>query len=151
MIYSFDTGAFVEFGKHMPPDIAVSLWDLFHEMGKAKTLVVSEEVKDELQRQEDAVAKWVSDRPNLIVPSGEIQGIAAEIIRNHDIVDSESTKNQADPWVIALAEARDGSVVATEKRRKPGAHLVGIPDVCDAREIPYYRHLDFLRHEGIKF
>ena len=154
MIYSFDTGPFVEFNKGMPIDICVSLWAKFDEMGKDGTLVVSEEVKVELDEghTDDPARVWLSERPDLIVPSGEVQDIQASILRDHPtLVDPEQTRsNHADPFVIAVAEFKGAAVVATEAHKNKGAPWDKIPDVCKARGIPYYRHLDFLRKQGIK-
>ena len=59
-------------------------------------------------------------------------------------------RNRADPFVIALAELRGATVVTgegsdgTERRPK-------IPYVCQQRDIPCIRFLQFIQDEGWTF
>ena len=150
MTYSLDTGVLIKFNDTMPHDIVPGLWSQLDNMIKAKKIFISEEVKAELtEHHNDFAATWIKSHSSLLVKTADIQDLANEVIQNHNIVDVNSIYNQADPYVIAAGEHNGSAVVSTEKHAKAGAPLLKIPDVCDARGLDYFMHLDFLRDAKI--
>ena len=134
----------------MPPDIVESLWPILETMAEEERLFVSEEVKDELRRKDDGLYRWVMDHRHMVVPSVEVEEVTIPIIQEHSLVDPNTTRNQADPWVIGVALARNAHVVSSESFAHADARLVKIPDVCQALGVECHRHRDFLRHAGIR-
>jgi len=67
-----------------------------------------------------------------------------------NLVSVLSGKSQADPFVIALAKARDAMVVTAES---PTGNLRGpkIPDVCRAEGIEWGSFVEVLKREGWSF
>jgi hypothetical protein len=66
------------------------------------------------------------------------------------LADPESTRNRADPFVIALAQVAHATVV-TEELPSQKASKVSIPDVCRALEVPCTDVYGFVRAEGWTF
>ena len=153
MTFSFDSSSLVRYNREMPIDIFESVWQWLADLANDGDMLVAEEVLIELRdgHPGDPVLKWISDRPEIIVPSGEVQEEAALIINNYQIIEPDSTKNQADPWVVAVAQAREAGVVGNERYRRGKSPRDRIPDVCVDLGINYFMHHDFMRHHGKKF
>jgi len=72
MAYCFDTSALIEcWSRSYPPDVFPGLWVKLDELVTQQEVLCPEEVRIELARQEDELAKWVKVRPQLFVPLGE--------------------------------------------------------------------------------
>jgi hypothetical protein len=103
----------------------------------------------ELERKDDEIHKWVKARESMIVSIDEkIQGHAGHLMLKYPrLVDTKKNRSGCDPWVIALAQARDLTVVTAEKASssllKPK-----IPDVCRDLGVPCIEIIDFFRQQG---
>lgn len=75
MAYCFDTSAFLEcWTRYYPPDIFPGLWDKLSDLAAYKQIVAPEEVRRELEKQEDDLTLWVQQRPHIFVPlDGAVQ------------------------------------------------------------------------------
>ena len=115
-------------------------------------LVAIEEVRHELERKDDEVLAWAKSQNGLFVPiDEEIQRAVTEILRDHEkLIDTRRGRSGADPFVIALAQVRNLTVLTDEKptgsRNRPH-----IPDVCIALGIPYLNTLELIRKHGWSF
>lgn len=150
MKFSLDTSGILDaWVRHYPPDVFPTIWSHLDAAVSSGQIVVIEEVVIELERKADDVYAWVKGREAMIIPiDSEIQAHVADIMsRFPRLVDTKKNRSGCDPWVIALARARQMAVVtaekATGKPQKPK-----IPDVCKELGIPCVEIIDFFREQG---
>jgi hypothetical protein len=110
---------------------------------------VVDEVYAELKRKDDSVYQWVKGREAIVVPIDEqIQEYLVEIMKKYPrLVDTKRNRSGCDPWVIALAKARNLSVVTAEK---VSGSLIKpkIPDACKDMGLPCIEVIEFFRQQG---
>ena len=153
MRYSFDTSAFLNpWNRDYPPDIFGSLWEGFDDLIQSENLIATEEVLIELQRKDDAVYQWASRRRHMFVPLyGHIQQAAIGILAKYPrLIDNRRNRSGADPFVIALAQVEDCTVVTCETRTN-SLNRPHIPDVCDALNIRCIDVVGLIREQGWSF
>ena len=75
---------------------------------------------------------YLGARSGLFVPLDEAQMTAvAEVVRAcPGLVDEEAERGRADPFVVALARVRGGTVVTRERPRRASSAPFRIPDAC---------------------
>jgi hypothetical protein len=109
----------------------------------------TEEVRVELQRQDDEVLQFVKGVEDLFVPIDEpIQHEVRAILRDHPRL-IHAGRSGADPFVIALATMNDAAVVCEEGRGKRGTPK--IPDVCEALGIPFLKLYQLVIEQGWEY
>jgi len=164
-IYSVDASALIEMKDTYPYRRFRPMWDFLGGLGDGGRMLVTQPVRDECY---DAIFKeWFNTHPGMVVPFSQelnayVLALQDELDRNGlPLVDPGSTKNQGDPFVIALAlmvegrdvnelrtrSARTCHVVSYERRRKPGARLAKVTDVCDHYGLQCLRWLGVLEVE----
>lgn len=152
MDYCFDTSALIEcWSRSYPPDIFPGLWLKLDELIAQQQVLCPEEVRVELARQDDDLAKWVNARPRLFVELDDAMQLAtSEVLAQHPLL-MKATKNRngADPFVIATARVRSLTVVTEEQGGS--ATKPKIPSVCQALGVPCVSVLRFLREQGWSF
>ncbi len=118
---------------------------------KQEEILIIDEVADELARKDDGIFKWVKNHEHIVVPIDEnIQQILASIMKAHPrLVDTKKNRSGCDPWVIALAQARNLTVV-TGERGTGRIEKPKIPDVCKALGIPCIEIVEFFRKLGLR-
>lgn len=149
MKYSFDTSAFINsWWKYYPPDVFPSLWQQLDGLAASGILIASDEVLAELERKDDEVHDWVSERSHIIVPLNEtIQSVVLDILAEYPrLVDNRRNRSQADPFVIALAHVEECAVVTYETRSN-SLDRPRIPDVCDEMGIEVMDLLGVIREQ----
>jgi len=152
MKYNFDTSALINpWRNHYPPDRFPSLWNHIDKMIQSGEIVATEMVYHELKQKDDALLKFVKERDKMFIEVDERQQEHVRTIVNYfpQWIDPNSTKDQADPFVVALAIQQDLIVVTDEQMPPPGK--VKIPKVCNTFGVECLSVLDFLRHEDIVF
>lgn len=152
MTYCFDTSVLIEcWSRSYPPDVFPGLWVKLDESITQQEVLCADEVRVELERQEDDLARWIKVRPQLFVPLDDaIQRATSEILAGHPLL-MKATKNRngADPFVIATAQVR-GLTVVTEEKGGTDAKPK-IPSVCAAVRVPCVNVLSFIRDQGWSF
>jgi uncharacterized protein DUF4411 len=151
--YSIDTSSLVEaWHRRYPVDVFPALWDGIDRLISSPRLLASDEVFQEIKKKDDDLYEWVKARPGLFRPlDREIQAAVREVLRRFPrLINTQRGRNQADPFVIALAQVEHGTVVTNE------VHLGSIdrpriPDVCDALGVPCINVLGLIRREGWRF
>ncbi|PKB63446.1 MAG: hypothetical protein BZY80_07175 [SAR202 cluster bacterium Io17-Chloro-G2] len=148
--YSIDTSSIIHARRRAyPPDIFPSLWDRIEGLIQEHTLVATEEVLHELERQDDEIYRWASRQTEMFIPiDREIQPIVSGILLQHpNLIDVRRNRSGADPFVIALAIHR-GSTVVTQEVPTNHPSRPHIPDVCAAVSIPCINILQLIREQG---
>lgn len=149
--YSFDTSAIINGRRDIfLPETFGFVWEGIEQMVLDGSVRAVDEVKYELNRKDDGASQWAKRCKKMFVPlDHDIQratiGILAEYPRLLGAGGSGS-RNGADPFVIALAHARSGTVVTQETPRnitKPR-----IPDVCNAVGVPWMTLPQFVNTQG---
>ena len=119
-------------------------------MIEAQEILSVDEVKREVRRKDDDVAKWVLAQRSLFVSlEHDIQKATKEVLAACPrlVAQHGANRNAADPFVVGLALARGGTVVTQEtpanSSRKPR-----IPDACIAVHVPWMTLPDFVDVQG---
>jgi hypothetical protein len=150
--YCLDTSALIEpWVRHYPVDLFPRLWDALADLAQRHVICAPVEVRREIERQSDGLSKWAKKLPVLSEEADAAQmRLVRDIVNEHPgLVKPNSTKSQADPFVIAMAEANRVPVIAYETRAKRDA-APKIPNVCDARRISTVSFVEMLRAERVK-
>lgn len=136
MIYVFDNNSLSKL-KHFYPNVFRSLWEGLDALVQSGELISTKEVLNEMERgsPNTHVNSWLKDRKHLFTtPDATELSIVAQILSiphfQNLIGETQRLKGTpvADPFVIACAIARGGTVV-TEELYKPNA--AKIPNVCE--------------------
>jgi hypothetical protein len=167
-IYVVDTSSFIELGRKFGKykDILVSLWKGMENLARNGQLCapmkVYEDLNRETDKEKDMIRKWAEIHKQIL-----FRGIDAEqaialkgVIRKHpNWVNPETDKNEADPYVAALALAFRQCkqrkvidyqiVVVTEESADP--KRLKIPSVCSGYGIRSINLHDMFVEEGWKF
>lgn len=164
-LYSVDASAMYWLTLHMPSDVAPSLWALVAEWADEGRLLISDEIK----RETETLDEWKDffrERPRMVVSLAEMgeyfkafQNEAT--VHNIQLTRPNSTRDQGDPFVVALAlmlekrslaNLRDRTDpeaicrVVTYENKGPGRKK--IPDACQFYDIRYMRWAQVLKEEG---
>lgn len=149
MSYSVDTSALLDaWVRYYPPDVFDTLWQRLDGLVSNGRLLAIDEVRRELEKQDDELHKWLTARPSMIVAlDGEIQTRATPIINGFpSLTNTKSVMSgSADPFVIALAQERKLTVVTAEKSKPTKPR---IPDVCKALGVPCITLVELFRRES---
>jgi O-methyltransferase involved in polyketide biosynthesis len=151
--YSIDTSAILDgWIRYYPPDTFPGLWERMDELIAAGQLIATEEVLHELAKKDDDVHAWAKEREEMFIPiDDQIQPVVADILEQFEkLLDTRKNRSAADPFVIALAQIEDCTVVTGEKLTE-SLDRPNIPDVCRALDIPDFNLLQMMRNEGWKF
>jgi hypothetical protein len=152
MKYSIDTCSLVEpWRRAYPPDFLPNLWDadLPSLIGSGE-LRASQEVRIELEAQDDELLAWAKDQDDLFVevdPSIE-DAVKYVLAAYPTLVNAQTGRSGADPFVIALAQV-NGCTVVTEEKFRPTKPR--IPDVCGGLGIPCINTLQLILAEGWQY
>ncbi len=154
-MYSIDSGALIDaWVRKYPPDFLPSLWDAIHELADAGTIVSPEEVLFELQRGDDELFAWASDRRQMFFPpTADIQARVAHIVNTFPAFLPERAADGiwADPYVIALAQDVGRAVVTSELVAPDNARQTKIPNICDQLDVRCLTPLEFFLERGWRF
>jgi len=133
--YSIDTSSLINgFRLHYPYETFPRLWNNdLPSLVASGELRASEEVRVELDRQDDELVQWIDDYSDelFVEVDEEIQHEVRDILRSHTaLIHAGRGRSGADRFVIALAKINDCTVVTEDG--SGSAKNPKIPDVCDA-------------------
>ncbi len=156
MIYVFDTSSLRSL-QHFYPSVFKSIWDGLDTLIKHQTLTSTREVWNELERQNVSadVLAWAKQNKQIFTTpnAAELQFVATIFQISHFqslIGEQQRLKGTpvADPFVIACAKIKGGTVV-TEEILKP--HAAKIPNVCAHFNVPCIDLEKFMQQQGWAF
>jgi hypothetical protein len=149
--FSFDTSAFINGQRDLfRPTTFGPLWDTIAKMIEAQEILAVDEVKWEIRRKDDDVAKWVRAQRGLFVPlEHDIQKATKEVLTACPRLMAQhgANRNSADPFVVGFALARAGTVV-TQETPANSSRRPRIPDACIAVGVPWMTLPDFVDAQG---
>ena len=151
--YSLDTSSPLNGRRDLlPPGTFVTLWDNIELMIAVGDIQCVDEVRNELAKRDDVIHDWAKSQPELFVPlAADVQLAARDVLSVHPrLVGVGGGRNTADPFVIALARARNG-VVVTEETLSGNISKPRIPDVCGAMGVPWLNLVRFVQEQGWTF
>lgn len=152
-LYSFDTSAFIKGRRDLlPPDVFVTLWTKIEQAIAAGVIRASDEVWREVSKRDDTIKGWATSQSDLFVLlDHDIQTATRRILAEHPkLMGGGGGRNEADPFVIALACARAG-VVVTEETLSNSMDKPRIPNVCDALSVRCINLVQFVREQKWTF
>lgn len=156
MIYVFDTSSLSKL-KHFFPGVFKSVWTGLDALVLSGHLISTREVWNEIERGDvDAhTNQWLKQRKQIFTtPTGPELQFVAQIFQTRHFQALIGEKQRltgtpvADPFVIACAKVRGGTVV-TEERLKPQA--AKIPNVCEHFSVPCMDLETFMQQQGWSF
>jgi len=126
----------------------VHVWSKFDEWIEDGKLISSVAVKDELTSKDlEDFLKWARKHKEFFYPlTKEVQEKTTEVLAKYpNLIKIRGTGNSnADPFLVATALLRSGTIVTQEKREKNSKKICKIPNVCDGFGIPCIKLQDFL-------
>lgn len=152
MPYCFDTSALLQcWARYYPIDVFPGLWDRLATMIEDGEIQSPDEVGREIAKKDDGLNEWVKEHAQLLVPlDDETQRATAEVLGAFpELVKELSGRNQADPFVVALARVRSVTVVSEEKGGSQARPR--IPMVCEHFEVRCMDVVSFIRDRGWTF
>lgn len=158
--YCIDTNFLVDLWRRQyPPDIFSGLWKDIDKAFENGIIISTIEVHKELEdgSKKDELKIHMNTFKNLFVEiDSEQDKLAEEIINRYEkLVDYNKEGGGADPFVIALAEQRNLTVLTTEQLNNDFPHnsdKAKIPNVCKDRGIKYINSIpNFIREMGWKY
>lgn len=156
MIYVFDNSSFSTL-KHFYPDVFLSVWSGLDDLYKAKQLISTREVWNELKNgnPDQHINRWLTPRKDLFqTPTAAEMQFVAEILKIkhfHALIGKRQIldgKPVADPFLIACAKIHEATLVTEEQYK---AHAAKIPNVCEHFSIPCINLNEFMQQQGWSF
>ena len=151
--YSFDTNVYISIWRdHYPPDVFPGIYKVLKQMINGGIIKSTYPVQVELKRQRDEIYQHFTSFSNLFIePTKKEQNIVEKLVNNNRDFpkwgSGSSKKHLADPFVVALAEAYDLTVVTYET----GTNQNSIGRACEILDIEVYKFSEVLREEGFSF
>jgi hypothetical protein len=160
IIYIVDTSILIDIRRHYPiPD----LWKEIENLFKSNRIISHNFVYEEIIPQKlvgvDGFTEMISRYKNNFLSTTQKQiDLVAEIINIFPgLIDHNSSKNQADPYLVAIAvelseepddlfKKKEYIVVTSESKNKP----MKIPAVCDKYKIRSINLFEFFEENGWK-
>ena len=146
--YSIDTSALIDWWvRYYPPNAFGGLVPRLEQLIGNGQLWASREVRDELEKQNDACFRWAKEQVDLFVESdAPIQGVVSSLMGKYFNAEKpDKGIGGADPFVIALAAVQKPTPWVVVTGEKPGsADNPKIPWVCKNFEPQPIRTISFL-------
>lgn len=154
--YCLDTNILIEsWNKHYSMDLCPDYWKILDDLAKKDIIFCTVEVKREIEKMDDGLFSWVSERPHFFRElTEEVFSNLRKIYENPAhwrLVDSTKFRSVADPWVIAHAMAEGAVVVTKEAFETNSTKRIKIPNVCEALGVPWIDEFGFIAEVGIRF
>lgn len=155
--YSIDSSSLMDWqARYYPTDVFAGIVTRIDGMVAENRFLAPALVREEIGVVGTPDLKeWARSRSGLFVPTAELLAAARGIQgRFPGLIDPKAEFEEADAYVIALAQMRGGIVVTQEtsaaEKNKPKRSAY-IPDVCREMGIFCISFLGFIRREGWRF
>ncbi len=162
-VFCIDSSSFIYLHRFYPPGFSKDIWDefeeLFHNGRIISHIIVFEELTTR-SKKPDPLTKWILLKKQYFrgFTTAQAQHVAEIINQFPGLIDPQREKDEADPWLIAMAieeqaqsnlfcPERKVIVVSEESRNKPQK----IPAVCKHFGLDHLTLLQFCDYHGWKF
>jgi len=172
--YCFDSGAFLYMARNRypfyPRDVFPKLWEKVEVLVGNERLFICQEVFEEMsggrnkpatdKPNEDQLIAWLEEmksrHPSFVRKTDDnIQRYAENISRNYPMLVDQSRPKDADPYLVAHAQADDAVVVPQELLPKNSKvdpkFMKKVPNVCKHIGIECVDLVGFMRREQMVF
>jgi len=150
-VFCLDTSALINpWNIFYAPDVAPGYWSGIGRLLADARVVLSEEVREEIEKVDDGLRAWArSNVPRWHPLTDDVQEVVTQVMAAYPrLVDNRSNRSRADPFVIATAKVLAATVVTTEG---PGSeNRPTIPFVCSRMNVDCIGVLPFVREAGIR-
>lgn len=162
-VYCLDTSALFDAGiRWYPPETFHSFWDRLDSLIEAGRLKFPVVVAREATKKTHAVGQWVKkhqkDHPSAFVDLDSATQTSLRAISGKYPDWTAKGRNQADPIVVATAQANCWTVVTGEHpsvtlplAKPKKQHKMKIPNVCDEFNVEWIGIPDLIKNEGWSF
>lgn len=153
-MFVFDTSAYINGRKHhLPIETFPSVWDLIGQRMDDGVIISSSVVLQELSEQDDDIYKWAKARKAAFLePTAAVQAAAGSL---ESRMRPSQTRDLADPFVVALAQAEKFTVVTYEGQTFAGVPTKNwdrsMPGICRELGVPCSTLPECLRELGATF
>ena len=156
-LYAIDSSSLMDWqARHYPADIFPGVVDRMDELVGEGRLLAPALVREEVEKVgTSGLTAWMRSHAGIFIRTGDLME-RAQMIQGQfpGLLDPKSEYEEADAYVIALAQAENGTVVteetpASQKRNPRRTHF--IPDVCRDLGVPCINLLGLMRREGWRF
>ncbi|WKZ28995.1 MAG: DUF4411 family protein [Patescibacteria group bacterium] len=153
--YCLDACALIDFDKvRFPHDHFEVVWKELNSLVESGAMISPREVRREVVtevKEKDWVNKWASTRKQMFInPDEEQEKIVTLVLTKFPkMLNKYQSGPFADPWVVALAKARNLTVITSELPGGKGAWK--IPDICRELGVACFDITDLIRAENWKF
>jgi len=111
-LFCIDASTFITMDKYYPPNLLNDLWVEFDTLFDQGKIISHSIVFDEIttkSRYKDHLTKWILTKRNYFkgISKVQIQYVPQIIKKFPGLIDANREKDQADPWIIALAIEMD--------------------------------------------
>ncbi len=156
-LYSIDASSLMDWqARYYPVDVFSGLVERMGGLIRTQRLLAPALVREEIDKVgTTGLKQWVHGNRAIFVPTEDVLQ-QAQIVQGQfpGLLDAKGEFEEADAYVIALAQIHNGIVVtqetsAMENTKPKRTHY--IPDVCRDLGIPSINLLGLMRREGWKF
>lgn len=154
--YCLDTNAFIEpWNKYYSIESSPEYWQILDELAQKNIVFCTDQVKREIERNDDNLKEWLSKRSYFVKDETEkVQINVRKILAKFPhLISVGANRSMADPWVIAHAMSESATVVSKEIAVNPKqkTNKIKIPDVCKEFDVRCINDFVFNNEVGIKF
>lgn len=151
-IYCIDTSALITLSQDYPSDVFPSLWSGLEDMVENELIRAPNVVLEELSYKDDDIHIWARKHKSIFVrkTKGLLDEVKMVLREFPGLIDENLQREQADPYLVAMAKIDRLSLVTSEKM-KPRNEKPGIPNACEHFGIHCMGVLGFLREQNWRF
>lgn len=162
-VYCFDSSIFISLNRIQNYVPIPNVWQELENLFITGKIISHEFVYDEFnpeRKNPDFLAKWIKDKKDyfLGITDKQVELTAKILEKFPTLIDSENEKNQADPWMIALAIEKmeeitlfgQNTLVYVISQEKISSSK-RIPAVCREFKVPHMNLDAFLKDNGWHF
>ncbi len=132
MNYCLDSSALIDLHRRYPEDVFPAVWLWLDRLVREGRVWTCREVLTEVGRGDDQLEPWLKARQEIVVDlEPDVRAALIHVMGEcPGLHDPRSRRDEADPVVVALALARDMTVVHLETRSSIPDAKPKIPDAC---------------------
>jgi len=150
--YCIDTSALINLTRWYPRNNFPSLWEKIETLVSEGRLIAPNYVLKEIEQatdKKDELLKWAKKYKKMFARLEQEQlHSAQDIVKNNPLlIDKDKTIEDADPFVIALAIAKNAAIITDESKTNPNK----IPTIAGKYSRKSMSSVEFIKSQGWKF